>query len=133
MTSRPDNTHFLRAAEQVRHADLTARALDAMRALAAAGQPVNFSTVANAAGCSRSFLNRQHGLAEEIRRLRPATTARPSRTNAMTETSAKARVEQLRAENGRLRSDNSRLRAQVAALLEQLRSTAITKLAELSE
>ena len=127
MTSRPDNTRHLRAAEQAHHADLTKRALDAIRALVAAGHPVNFSTVARAAGCSRSFLNRHPQLAGEVRRLRATAQPAASQRSAMTDASAKARVEQLRVDNTRLRDDNSRLRAQVAALLEQLRSSTNTR------
>jgi hypothetical protein len=128
MTSRPDNTNYLRTAEAARHTELTQRALEVIRALSAAGDPVNFSTVARAAGCSRSFLNRHPELAAEIRRLRPATAPPPAaQTRAMTDESAKARIEQLRADNARLRSDNSGLRDQVAALLEQLRTATNTR------
>jgi hypothetical protein len=90
---------------------------------------VNFSTVARAAGCSRSFLNRHPELAAEIRRLRPTTTPQPpaAPAGAMTDESAKARIEQLRADNARLRADNTRLRDQVAALLAQLRTTSNTQ------
>lgn len=123
MSSRPDNTRYLRAAEQARRAQLTQHALDAIRTLAGAGHPVNFTTVANVSGCSRSFLNRQPELAAEIRRLRPTTTTLPSpHPPTMSDASAKARVEQLRADNSRLRNENSQLRSQVAALLGQLRS-----------
>lgn len=126
MTSRPDNSRFLREAEQQRHAELTRRALDAIRALVAAGEAVTFSAVSRAAGCSRSFLNRHDQLAAEIRRHRPTTTIasgqRATQARAMTDASVKARLDQLRADNGRLRTENTRLRSQVAGLLQQLRS-----------
>lgn len=60
------------------------------------------------------------------------TTGTPRRRGApvasMTDTSAKARIEQLRADNARLRGENTKLRSQVAGLLQQLRSTSNTPL-----
>lgn len=81
--------------------------------------------VVHAARTAR-FLNRDETLAAEIQRLRPTTATAAQRQGgpaaSMTDTSLKARVEQLRGDNARLRTENAKLRSQVAALLEQLRA-----------
>src|SRR5208283_4570436 len=58
-----------------RHELTRAKALQALRGLDRAGAPVTFTSVATAAGISRSWLYTQPDIASQIRRLRQETNA----------------------------------------------------------
>lgn len=78
---RADNsTHIIIiiAAARRRSDDARRRAVTALRRLDADGQPVTFSTVASAAGVSRSWLYAQDDLPEQIGRLRTRQQEAPS-------------------------------------------------------
>src|SRR5260370_29607745 len=75
---RADNSAHLIAAARRRSDDARRRTVTALRRLDADGQPVTFSTVASAAGVSRSWLYAQDDLREQIGRLRPRHQQAPS-------------------------------------------------------
>ncbi len=124
MTLRPDNTHFLVAAQERRHQELIKRATLAIRALDRGGKPITFATVVRASGVSRSFLNKVPELADEIRRLRevqPVGTRRLPSTQRMSGDSMDARLMQITETNRKLREEVAWLREQNAVLLGKLR------------
>lgn len=118
-------TNALAAAAQQRTRDTRQRAVDALRHLDAAGEPVTFTTVAMAADVSRSWLYRQADLRAEIDRLRtPGVTAAvavPSAQRASTE-SLRGRLEVTLDEIQRLKVENQLLREQVARRFGQQRA-----------
>jgi hypothetical protein len=67
---RADNSAHIIAAARRRADGARGRATSALRSLDASGQPVTFSTVAAAAGVSRSWLYAQEDLRGQIERLR---------------------------------------------------------------
>ena len=75
---RADNSAHIIAAARRRSDDARRRAVTALRRLDADGQPVTFSTVASAAGVSRSWLYAQDDLREQIGRLRTRQQHAPS-------------------------------------------------------
>ena len=75
---RPTMTTALVAAARQRADDTRRRAVEALRRLDAAGEPVTFISVARAAGVSRSWLYRQGDLRAEIERLRTSGSAAPA-------------------------------------------------------
>lgn len=121
---RPDNSHYLRAAQRAAHDDLIRRAGDAVRELDRRGEPVTFATVARASGVSRSFLNKVPAVATEIRRLRalpPRGTVGVPSAQRMSDGSKDARIKQLHESNQALRTEVGMLRDQNAILLGKLR------------
>ena len=75
---RADNSqHIVEAA--IRRSEYTrSKAIQALRSLDAAGDPVTFETVAKQAGVSRSWLYGQPGLRAEVERLRAAHRRAPA-------------------------------------------------------
>src|SRR5689334_4473263 len=117
---RADNSPFLRAAAQQRHAQTAQHAAAAIRQLDAAGQPVTFTTVAQAAGISRSWLYRDLTTRAEVERLRrahPSAAPSPPAAQRGSVESWQHRYQTLLEANRRLTEDNQRLRDQVATLL----------------
>ncbi len=120
----PDNSGYLHAAQRARRAELERQACQAIRELDRDGRPVTFASVVRASGVSRSFLNKNPGLAAEIRRLRTVTPAAAGLVPAaqrMSDPSKDARIAQLTETNRKLREEIATLRDQNAILLGQLR------------
>jgi hypothetical protein len=126
---RADNSHHLVAAARRRALETRQRAIAALRRLHAAGQPVSFDAVAQAARVSRSWLYSQPDLREEIQRLRalsgwaPASPPIPVRQRA-SQASLRRRLEAAGAEIRRLREENQELRERLAWTVGELRATA---------
>ena len=121
---RPDNSHYLHAAQHAARDGLNRRAAEAIRALDRRGEPVTFASVARASGVSRSFLNKVPALANEIRRLRglqPKGAVALPAAQRMSDGSKDARISQLQESNRVLRAEVGLLRDQNAILLGKLR------------
>lgn len=121
---RPDNSHYLHAAQARRHQDLVDRAAHAIRALDRQGEAVSFASVARCSGVSRSFLNKIPELATEIKRLRTGGSKAGPRvpsSQRMSDDSKDARLGQLKEANRKLREEVAWLRDQNAVLLGKLR------------
>ena len=120
---RPDNSHFLHAAQARRHQELIDRAANAIRAIDCRGEVVSFASVARCSGVSRSFLNKVLELGTEIRRLRSGRFQAPPVPSGqrMSDDSKDARIGQLSDANRKLREDVTWLREQNAVLLSKLR------------
>ena len=123
---RADNTrHIIDAARQRR--ELTrAKAIQALRTLAADGTPVTFETVARAAAVSRSWLYAQPDIRAEIEQLRTASCrapalAVPARQRA-SDTSLRRRLEAAIQRNRTLTEENRQLREQLARALGDRRA-----------
>jgi Family of unknown function (DUF6262) len=128
---RADNTHHIIAAAHRRHELTRAKAIQALRTLDAAGQPITFQTVAHKAGVSRSWLYGQPDLRAEIERLRAANAnspagAIPGRQRA-SDTSLLRRMEAANARSRHLLEENRQLRQQLACALGEQRSARVTK------
>jgi uncharacterized protein (DUF58 family) len=127
---RPDNTRFLVQAAHQRSQATRQRAIQALRDLAAAGDPITFQTIARTAGVSRSWLYAQPDLRAELERLRalstraPTSPPVPARQRA-TDASLRRRLEAVNAEIRRLRTENHQLRQQLARALGQRRAAVI--------
>lgn len=111
-----------------RRADSTrARAREAIRQMDRHGQAINYVTVAQSAGVSRSLLYRDASLRAEIDKLRgPAPTGSPRRTptsERMSQASRDEILNTLRAEVHALREENRALRDRLASVLGQERAT----------
>lgn len=74
---RADNTRHIIAAARQRHELTRAKAIQALRTLDAAGTPVTFEAVVQAAAVSRSWLYAQPDIRAEIERLRAARQRAP--------------------------------------------------------
>ncbi|MGW2512283.1 DUF6262 family protein [Streptomyces scopuliridis] len=74
---RADNSQHIVDAGRRRSGYTRAKAVQALRTLDAAGEPVTFETVAKQAGISRSWLYAQPDLRAEIERLRSAHRREP--------------------------------------------------------
>ena len=83
---RSDNSRHIIAAARQRSQYTRAKAIQALRNLDAAGEPVTFESVAQKAGVSRSWLYTEPDLRAEIEQLRAArrraTTSQFRRANA---------------------------------------------------
>lgn len=123
--TRADNTHHLRQAAAARHDAATQRATTALATLDRAGQPVTFTSVADAASVSRSWLYTQPALRDTITSLRtePArpSTKVPAVQRATTE-SLRQRLDATRQDVTRLRAENQTLRNQLALALGEQRA-----------
>jgi hypothetical protein len=117
------NRAALTAAARQRAQDTRRRAVEALRRCDAAGEPVTFTGIAQAADVSRSWLYRQPDLRAEIDRVRApsATTAVPSAQRASTD-SMRRRLEATLDEIQRLKAENRQLREQVARRFGQQRA-----------
>lgn len=118
--TRADNSHHLQRAATKRHDTTVSRARTTIEALDRAGTPVTFTTVAAAAGVSRSWLYTQTELRDTIARLRRTTTSNtptiPAAQRATTD-SLHARLDAARDEIRHLRTENTNLHAQLAQAL----------------
>lgn len=118
MSGNPEN---LLQAAQAKHASTLRRAQEALRRLDRTGQPITFSSVAQAANVHRSWLYRQPDLRAQIQRLRADPPPRshhqvPAAQRATTE-SLRERIETLRREAARLRHENQTLSDQLSRAL----------------
>jgi hypothetical protein len=115
-------------AAQWRRERTRAEAIDALRQLDQAGDPITFEAVARTAGVSRSWLYAQSDLREEIQRLREATrrSARPSlpARQRASDASLLARLRVALEKNRILTEENQRLRRQLARALGDERALA---------
>jgi hypothetical protein len=114
------------AAAQRRHDETRRKATEALRRLDAAGEPISFVAVAEAAGISRAWLYRDTAVRAEIDRLRRPRrradrTGRPAAERA-TADSVRAQLEALRALEAELLAENHRLREALARKLGQERT-----------
>lgn len=122
-----DNAAHLVAAAQRRHELTRSKAIQALRELEHAGNPVTFEAVASAAGVSRSWLYTQPDLKAEIQRLRE--TAREAPTSMVpasqkaSETSLLRRLEAANQRNRELAAENQQLRRQLARALGDERAS----------
>ncbi len=121
---RPDNSHYLHAAQQLRRQELIERVTASIRALDLQGERVSFASVVRASGVSRSFVHKVPELVSEIRRLRdarPATVRWVPSGQRMSDESKDARIAQITEANRRLREEIAWLKEQNAVLLGTLR------------
>lgn len=127
---RADNSGHIIAAARRRAVDARRRAAAALRRMDASGQRVTFSTVAAAAGVSRSWLYAQDDLRGQIERLRarqqPATASPPvpDRQRA-TSASLLRRLEAATARIRALEAQNRQLRDALERALGEQRAAAI--------
>jgi hypothetical protein len=123
---RADNTrHVVEAAR--RRSQLTrSKAVQALRAMDAAGEPITFEAVAQRAQVSKSWLYAQPDLRTEIENLRATHHQAPdSRIPARQRSSDASLRQRLEAANTRLRQlaeENRTLREQLARALGEQRS-----------
>ena len=121
----PD-TAALTAAAARRHELARAKAIQAMRELDRAGTPVTFTSVATAAGVSRSWLYTQPDIRDQIQQLRSATTTTPAAAipaaQRATDASLRARLATALERNRVLAEENTRLRRHLACALGDQRS-----------
>lgn len=123
---RADNSrHVVEAAR--RRGQLTrSKAVQALRAMDAAGEPITFETVARRAQVSKSWLYAQPDLRAEIENLRATHRQAPdSRIPARQRSSDASLRQRLEAANARLRQlaeENRTLREQLARALGEQRS-----------
>jgi Family of unknown function (DUF6262) len=122
---RADNSHHLVAAARRRAADTWARATSAIRALADAGEPVTFETVAARAQVSRAWLYSTDDLRTQISERRnhtpheralppPPARQRASGPSLLRRLEiAQERIQRLTADNAGLRRDLERALGQV--------------------
>jgi len=110
-----DNSVFLAKANARRHDAAVAAVHDAVARLTRQGRPITFSSVAQAAGVSRTWLYRHAETRDLITRQRGtlSPTATPVAQRASTD-SLRQRLDTARAEITRLRADNQALRDQLA-------------------
>ena len=119
-----DRTTDLHAATLRRATDTRARARATIRRLDQQGATINYVTVAEAAGVSRSLLYRDSELRAEIDRLRnPALTTMPRQPAAerMSQASRDELHATLRHEVKELRRENQALRTRLATTLGEQR------------
>jgi hypothetical protein len=116
---RPDP---LAEAAAQRHELTRAKAVQALRELDRAGQPVTFARVAREAGISRSWLYTQPDISGQIRRLREKTDGAGSAGQRATDASLRARLAAALDRNKQLADENARLRRQLARALGDQRS-----------
>lgn len=125
--SLPNNTHYLRAAQQRRRAELIDNVRAVVRDLDATGQPITVAAVVRGSGASRAFIYRLPDIVAQIQKLRDQQAAtgqrQPARQRA-TDQSKDARIRQLHTTVGELRAEIQRLRQQNALLLGRLRESA---------
>lgn len=120
-----DQADHLHAATRRRATAARSRARVALRSLNDQGRPINYVTVADAAGVSRSLLYRDPELRDEIDRLRnPAHTTAPRQPAAerMTQASRDELEAALHHEINELRRENQALRARLAVSLGESRT-----------
>jgi hypothetical protein len=127
---RADNSAHVIAAARRRSDEARQKAEAAIRRIDAAGQPVTFSTVATAAGVSRSWLYAQLDLREQVSRLRarhqqaPASPQIPGPQRA-TPASLLRRLEAATDRIRALETDNRQLRDALERALGEQRAAAM--------
>ena len=123
---RADNSRHVAAAARRRGQLTRSKAVQALRAMDAAGEPITFQTVAQRAQVSKSWLYAQPDLRAEIENLRAAHRQAPdSRIPARQRSSDASLRQRLEAANARLRQlaeENRTLRGQLARALGEQRS-----------
>ncbi|MEU5599599.1 DUF6262 family protein [Streptomyces sp. NPDC020298] len=112
---RADNSRHIADAARQRSEYTRSKAVQALRALDAAGEPVTFETVAKRAGVSRSWLYAQPDLRAEIEQLRAVqrrapTSHVPARQRA-SDASLRRRLGAANERIQRLTDENRQLRA----------------------
>lgn len=124
---RADNSHHLITVARQRSEYTRAKAVQALRTLDAAGDPVTFEAVARQAGVSRSWLYTQPDLRTEIDQLRTARRRAPNSTIPARQRSSDASLlRRLETANDRIRrltEENQQLRDQLARALGEQRAT----------
>lgn len=123
--TRADNTHHLRQAAADRHDAATQRATTALAALNRTGGPVTFTSLAEAADVSRSWLYTQPALRDTITSLRtntPRSSAKAPAAQRATTESLRQRLDATRNDVTRLRAENQTLRDQLALALGEQRT-----------
>jgi murein DD-endopeptidase MepM/ murein hydrolase activator NlpD len=123
---RADNSQHIVDAARQRSEYTRAKAVQALRSLDAAGEPVTFETVAKQAGVSRSWLYAQPDLRAEIEQLRAVqrrapTSPVPTRQRA-SDASLRRRLEAANERIQRLTNENRQLRAHLAGALGEQRA-----------
>lgn len=111
-----------------RHELTRSRAVQALRELDQAGAPVTFTSVAQAAGISRSWLYTQPDISGQIRRLRQTTSSAGSAGaipvgQRATDASLRAKLTAALDRTKQLADENARLRRQLAHALGDQRSS----------
>ena len=129
---RADNTRHIIAAARQRHELTRAKAIQALRTLDAAGSPVTFEAVAQAAKVSRSWLYAQPDIRAEIERLRAVyrrapTMPVPARQRT-SDASLLRRLEAANQRNKQLVAENRRLREQLALALGEARDSDVARM-----
>lgn len=115
----------LTAATKQRSQDTRQRAVTTIRQLDKQGLPLTMTTVAKAAGVSRSWLYRQTDLQREIARHRDPAPTRP-RLERASNNSQHQRIENMTDEIRRLNAENISLRQQLAERYGQQRAEGLT-------
>ena len=110
-----------------RHELARAKAVQALRELDRAGQPVTFARVAQEAGISRSWLYTQPDISSQIRQMRERTERTGSASaipsgQRVTEASLRTRLTAALDRGKQLADENARLRRQLAHALGDQRS-----------
>ncbi|MER6076173.1 DUF6262 family protein [Streptomyces sp. NPDC001817] len=127
---RADNSQHIVNAARRRSEYTRSRAIQALRELDAAGEPVTFEAIAKRAEVSRSWLYGQPDLRTEVERLRALHRRAPSaQLPAGQRTSDASLLRRLEAANTRVRQlteENQRLRTQLARALGEQRGDRIT-------
>jgi TolA-binding protein len=116
----------LTAAAQQRSRDTRQRAVTTIRRLDKQGLPLTMTTVAKAAGVSRSWLYRQPDLHLEIARHRNTTRTLPAAERASSD-SQHQRIEDLHDEIRRLNTEILSLRQQLAERYGQQRANELIR------
>ncbi|MFG3028975.1 DUF6262 family protein [Streptomyces sp. NPDC048253] len=128
---RADNSQHIVDAARRRSEYTRSKAVQALRSLDAAGEPITFEHVAKRAGVSRSWLYTQPDLRAEIEQLRVVPGQRPgSPVPARQRTSDASLLRRLEAANTRVRQlteENRRLRDQLSSALGEQRADRITR------
>jgi hypothetical protein len=112
----------LAAAAARKHHDALERAAGALRDLEAGGRPINFQTVARAAGVSRQWLYQQPQLRAEIEQLRSQPPSDVPSSQRASDGSLRQRNRALLDENARLRAENAELKHELALVYGEQRS-----------
>jgi len=127
---RSDNSQHIVEAAHRRGEYTRSKAVQALRAMEAAGERITFETIAKRAGVSRSWLYTQPDLRAEVERLR--TTHRrgpgypiPARQRA-SDASLLRRLEAANARIRRLTEENQQLREQLARALGAQRAATVS-------
>ena len=123
---RADNTRHIITAARRRRELTRAKAVQALRTLAADGAQVTFETVARTAAVSRSWLYAQPDIRAEIERLRstsPRASATPvAASQRASDASLRRRLEAATQRNRTLAEENRHLREQLARALGEARA-----------